>query len=114
MSFTPLLLRLKLLQACDQWHASRVSTPLTSSHCKLRPNTEGTLAYTLARQEQLTRFQEGNQKRQQILRLFGEADKASKVLLAMLQDQKYGTLTSPQPPHPSLLVSVVPIILKDQ
>jgi hypothetical protein len=28
-------------QACDQWHSSRVSTPLTSSHCKLRPNTEG-------------------------------------------------------------------------
>jgi hypothetical protein len=41
LSFTPLLLRLKLLQACDQWHASRVSTPLTSSHCKLRPNTGG-------------------------------------------------------------------------
>jgi hypothetical protein len=28
-------------QACDQWHSSRVSTFLTSSHCKLRPNTEG-------------------------------------------------------------------------
>jgi hypothetical protein len=24
-----------------QWHSSRVSTFLTSSHCKLRPNTEG-------------------------------------------------------------------------
>jgi hypothetical protein len=28
-------------QSCDQWHSSRVSTFLTSSHCKLRPNTEG-------------------------------------------------------------------------
>jgi hypothetical protein len=28
-------------QACDQWRFSRVSTFLTSSHCKLRPNTEG-------------------------------------------------------------------------
>jgi hypothetical protein len=28
-------------QACDQWHSSRVFTPLTSWHCKLRPNTEG-------------------------------------------------------------------------
>jgi hypothetical protein len=37
---TPLL-RLKLLQACDQWHSSRASSFLTSSHCKLRPNTEG-------------------------------------------------------------------------
>jgi hypothetical protein len=33
--------RLKLLHACDQWHSSRVSTFLTSSHCNLRPNTEG-------------------------------------------------------------------------
>jgi beta-galactosidase len=40
LSFTPLL-RLKLLQACDQWYSSRVATILTSSHCKLRPNTEG-------------------------------------------------------------------------
>jgi hypothetical protein len=29
-------------QACDQWHSSRVSSFLSSSHCKLRPNTEGT------------------------------------------------------------------------
>jgi hypothetical protein len=36
LSFTPLL-RVKLLQACDQWHSSRVSTFLTSSHCKLHP-----------------------------------------------------------------------------
>jgi hypothetical protein len=35
--------RLKLLQACDQWHSSQVSTFLTSPHCKLRPNTEGTV-----------------------------------------------------------------------
>jgi ABC-type multidrug transport system fused ATPase/permease subunit len=28
-------------QVCDQWHSSRVSTFLTCSHCKLRPNTEG-------------------------------------------------------------------------
>jgi hypothetical protein len=34
--------RLKLLQACDQWYSSRVSTLLTISHCKSRPNTEGT------------------------------------------------------------------------
>jgi hypothetical protein len=39
--FTPLLLRLKLLHACGQWHSSRVSAPLTGCHCKLRPNTEG-------------------------------------------------------------------------
>jgi hypothetical protein len=37
---TPLL-RLKRAGACDQWHSSRASTFLTSSHCKLRPNTEG-------------------------------------------------------------------------
>jgi hypothetical protein len=30
-------------QACDQWHSSRVSTVLTSSHCKLRPNTKGSV-----------------------------------------------------------------------
>jgi hypothetical protein len=30
-------------QACDQWHSSRVFTFLTSSHCKLHPNTEGTV-----------------------------------------------------------------------
>jgi hypothetical protein len=29
--------------ACDQWHFSRKSTPLTGYHCKLRPNTEGFL-----------------------------------------------------------------------
>jgi hypothetical protein len=32
-----LLLHLKLLHACVQRHSSRVSAPLTSSHCKLRP-----------------------------------------------------------------------------
>jgi hypothetical protein len=32
----------KRCHACDQWYSSRVSTFLTSSHCKLRPNTEGT------------------------------------------------------------------------
>jgi hypothetical protein len=26
---------------CDQWYSSLVLTPLTGSHCKLRPNTEG-------------------------------------------------------------------------
>jgi hypothetical protein len=40
LSFTPLL-RLKRCHTCDQWHSSRVSTPLTGSHCKLRPTTEG-------------------------------------------------------------------------
>jgi hypothetical protein len=30
--------------SCDQWHSSRVSTPLTSWHCKFRPNTEGLAA----------------------------------------------------------------------
>ena len=33
--------RLKLLHACDQWHSSRVFTPLTGWHCKTRPNTKG-------------------------------------------------------------------------
>jgi ankyrin repeat protein len=28
-------------QTCAQWHSSRKSTFLTSSHCKLRPTTEG-------------------------------------------------------------------------
>jgi hypothetical protein len=37
--------RLKLLQAYDQWHSSRVSTFLTCSHCNLRPNTLKALAY---------------------------------------------------------------------
>jgi hypothetical protein len=41
MPLVPTPARLKLLQACDQWHSSRVSPFLTSSHCKLRPNTEG-------------------------------------------------------------------------
>jgi serine/threonine protein kinase len=27
--------------ACDQWHSSRESTPLTGWYCKLCPNTEG-------------------------------------------------------------------------
>jgi hypothetical protein len=40
LSFTPLL-RLKHCHACGQWHSSRVFTSPTSSHCKLRPNTEG-------------------------------------------------------------------------
>jgi hypothetical protein len=31
----------RIEHVCDQWHSSRVSTPLTSWHCKLRPNTEG-------------------------------------------------------------------------
>jgi hypothetical protein len=41
-AFAPLA-RLKLLHACDQWHSSSVLTPLTGSHCKFRPNTEGEL-----------------------------------------------------------------------
>jgi hypothetical protein len=41
MPLDPTHVHLKLLYACDQWHASRVSTPLTGLHCKLRPNTEG-------------------------------------------------------------------------
>jgi hypothetical protein len=41
LSFTPLL-RLKRLHAYDQCHSSRMYAPLTSPHCKLRPNTEGT------------------------------------------------------------------------
>jgi hypothetical protein len=41
MPLVPTPARLKLLQACDQWHSSRKFTPLTGSHCKLRPNTEG-------------------------------------------------------------------------
>jgi hypothetical protein len=42
LSFTPLL-RLKRCHACDQWHSSREFTPLTGWHCKLGPNTEGTI-----------------------------------------------------------------------
>jgi hypothetical protein len=38
--------RLKLLQACDQWHSSRASSPLTGSHCKFRPNAEGNFIAT--------------------------------------------------------------------
>ena len=41
MSLDPTHVRLKLLHACDQWHSSRASTPLTGWHCKLHPNTEG-------------------------------------------------------------------------
>jgi hypothetical protein len=47
LSFTPLLL-LKLLHVCDQWHSSRVFTPRTGWHCKLRPTTEGALSLPLA------------------------------------------------------------------
>jgi hypothetical protein len=41
MPLAPTPARLKLLHACDQWHSSRVFTPLIGWHCKLRPNTEG-------------------------------------------------------------------------
>jgi hypothetical protein len=41
MPLDPTHVRLKLLHACDQWHSSRVSTPLTGWHCKLRTNTAG-------------------------------------------------------------------------
>jgi hypothetical protein len=42
MSWVPTPARSKSSeQACDQWHSSRVFTPLTGWHCKLRPNTEG-------------------------------------------------------------------------
>jgi hypothetical protein len=41
LDHTPLLLCLKLEHACDYWHSSLVPTFLTSSYCKLRPNTEG-------------------------------------------------------------------------
>jgi hypothetical protein len=41
-----MLLRLKRYHAYDQWHSSRVSTFLTRSHCKLRPNTKGLLVRT--------------------------------------------------------------------
>jgi hypothetical protein len=45
MPLVPTPARLKLFHACDQWHSSRMFTftPLTGSHCKLRPNTEGRL-----------------------------------------------------------------------
>ena len=42
MPLDPTHVRLKLLQACDQWHSSRSSTFLTGSHCNFRSNTEGT------------------------------------------------------------------------
>jgi hypothetical protein len=41
MPLVPTPARLKLLHACDQWHSSLLSTFLTSSHCKMRPNTKG-------------------------------------------------------------------------
>ena len=41
ISLVPTPARLKLLHACDQWHSSRVFTPLTGWHVKFRPNTEG-------------------------------------------------------------------------
>jgi hypothetical protein len=43
MPLVPTPTRLKLLHACDQYHSSWVFTPLTSWHCKFRPNTEGRL-----------------------------------------------------------------------
>jgi hypothetical protein len=42
MPVYPTHVRLNLLHACGHWHSSRKVTPLTGSHCKLRPNTEGT------------------------------------------------------------------------
>jgi hypothetical protein len=41
MPLIPTPVRLKRYPACDQWHSSRVFTPLTGWHCKLRPNTAG-------------------------------------------------------------------------
>jgi hypothetical protein len=41
MPLVPTHVRLKLFHACDQWHSSRKFTPLTSSHCKFRRNTQG-------------------------------------------------------------------------
>jgi hypothetical protein len=40
-AFAPLQASSSTEHACDQWHSSRVSTFLTSSRCKLHPNTEG-------------------------------------------------------------------------
>jgi hypothetical protein len=40
LSFMPLL-RLNILHAFEQWHSSRMFTPVTCWHCKLHPNTEG-------------------------------------------------------------------------
>jgi hypothetical protein len=40
LNFWPVL-RLKLLQACDQWHSSRVSTTSYRYHRKRRSCTEG-------------------------------------------------------------------------
>jgi hypothetical protein len=42
MPLVPTPARLKLLQACNQCHSSRVPTFLTSPHRQLHPNTEGT------------------------------------------------------------------------
>jgi hypothetical protein len=54
---SPTPVRLKLLHACDQWHSSRVATPLTGWYCEFRPNTEGAaaLAATLTLTLTLTR-----------------------------------------------------------
>jgi hypothetical protein len=47
MPLGPTPARLKLLKACDQWHSSRVFTPLTGWHRKFRPNTEGNVTKLL-------------------------------------------------------------------
>jgi hypothetical protein len=39
MPLDPTHVRLKRCHACDKWHSSQMFTFLTSSHCKLRPNT---------------------------------------------------------------------------
>jgi hypothetical protein len=41
MPLDPIPARLKLLYARDQWHSSRLFTPLTGWHCTFCPNTEG-------------------------------------------------------------------------
>jgi hypothetical protein len=45
MPLIPTPARLKLEHVCDQWHSSRVFTPLTCTgrHSKLRRNTAGTV-----------------------------------------------------------------------
>jgi hypothetical protein len=38
---TPARFKLQASRRGNQWHSSRMFTPLTGSHCELRPNTEG-------------------------------------------------------------------------
>lgn len=65
--------------AGQSW-GSKSASPLLPAYC--------TLAYALNEKEQLSRYKEGVQKHAHIMRLFSDIDKSSKVLIAILKDQK--------------------------